>query len=147
MTDNIRSRTWFCVAVAYFVCAVTLGIVMGASGDHALIPVHAHLNLLGWVTMTLFGLIGMAYPAISEGRLAAVQFWLYNVSLPVMLGALSARLKGMAAIEPLVGLSSMAVGLSVLLFAWLVLTRLAGQVGGATASDRNAIKTREWRTS
>ena len=80
MTDNTRSRTWFCVAVAYFVCAVTLGIVMGASGDHTLMPVHAHLNLLGWVTMALFGLIGLA---------------------------------------------SMGVGISALLFAWLVLTRVA----------------------
>ncbi len=125
MTDNTRSRTWFCVAVAYFVCAVTLGIVMGASGDHTLMPVHAHLNLLGWVTMSLFGLLGLAYPAITEGRLASTQFWLYNLSVPVMLVALSARLKGMAAIEPVIGVASIGVGISALLFAWLVLTRVA----------------------
>jgi len=125
MTDNTRSRTWFCVAVAYFVCAVTLGIVMGASGDHTLMPVHAHLNLLGWVTMSLFGLLGLAYPAITEGRLASAQFWLYNLSVPVMLVALSARLKGMAAIEPVIGVASIGVGISALLFAWLVLTRVA----------------------
>lgn len=143
MTDNTRSRTWFCVAVAYFVCAVTLGIVMGASGDHTLMPVHAHLNLLGWVSMAVFGLIGLAYPAITEGRLAATQFWLYNLSVPVMLLALSARLKGMAAIEPLIGLALMGVGASVLLFAWLVLTRVAVQPVAA----KQVIKAAEMRAS
>lgn len=35
---------------------MTLGIVMGISQDFALAPAHAHLNLLGWVTMALYGL-------------------------------------------------------------------------------------------
>lgn len=124
MTDNARSRAWFRVAVVYFAAAVALGIVMGASGDHTLTAVHAHLNLLGWVTMTLFALIGMAHPAITEGRLATTQFWLHNTGVPVMLGALAMRLKGNEAAEPVIGLASIVVGAGVALFAWLVLTRV-----------------------
>jgi nitric oxide reductase large subunit len=124
MTDNARSRAWFRIAVVYFAVAVTLGIMMGGSHDHTLTPVHAHLNLLGWVTMTLFALISMAHPAITKGPLATAQFWLHNIGVPVMLGALALRLKGYAEVEPVIGLASVAVGVSVGLFAWLVLTRL-----------------------
>jgi hypothetical protein len=127
MTDNTRSRAWFRVAIVYFVVAVALGIVMGASGDHTLIAVHAHLNLLGWVAMTLFALIGMAHPAITEGPIATAQFWLHNIGVPVMLGALALRLKGYTAVEPVIGLASIVVGIGVLLFAWLVLTRIGAQ--------------------
>lgn len=35
---------------------------------------HAHINLVGWASMTLFGLIYRAYPALAESRLAAVHF-------------------------------------------------------------------------
>src|SRR5215831_11560620 len=119
MADNDRSRAWLRLAVVYFVIAVALGIVMGASGDHTLLAVHAHLNLLGWVTMALFGLIGLAYPAITEGSLATWQFWLHNTGVPVMLAALAARLKGVEAVEPVVGIASVVIGVSVALFAWL----------------------------
>jgi hypothetical protein len=41
------------------VCAtigMCLGIWMGVSGDHTLGPTHAHLNVIGWLTMAVFGL-------------------------------------------------------------------------------------------
>jgi len=140
MTDNARSRAWFRVAVIYFVIAVALGIVMGASGDHTLMAVHAHINLLGWVTMALFGLIGLAYPAITEGRVADFQFWLHNTGVPVMLVALTARLKGVDAAEPLIGIASIVVGIGVVLFAWLVLTRISARpvAAGRTRVSQNA---------
>lgn len=124
MHTNDRSRTWFRLAALHFAGGVALGVVMGASGDHSLFPVHAHLNLLGWVSMALFGLIGTLHPSINEGRCATAQFWMHNVGVPVMLGALALRIRGVAAAEPLVGLASIVVGGSVLLFAWLVFTRI-----------------------
>jgi hypothetical protein len=138
MTHNARSRAWFRVAIVYFVVAVALGIVMGASGDHTLTAVHAHLNLLGWVTMTLFALIGMAHPAITEGPVATAQFWLHNIGVPVMLGALALRLKGYTAAEPVIGLASVVVGVGVVLFAWLVLTRIGAQPAAGTSRGAGA---------
>lgn len=137
MTDNACSRAWFRLAVVYFAAGVALGVAMGASGDHRLMPVHAHVNLLGWVSMSLFGLLGMARPALTEGRLARWQFWLYNLGLPVMLLALAGTLLGQAALGPLIGIASAVVGLAVLLFAGLVLTRL-GAVDSAAAVRRAA---------
>ncbi|QNK02255.1 hypothetical protein [Dyella telluris] len=138
MTDNTRSRAWFCMAVIYFVVAVALGLVMGGSGDHSLMAVHAHLNLLGWVSMSLFGLIGMAYPAITQGRMASWQFWLHNIGTPVMLGALAAQIKGVAGVDPLLGIASALVGLAAALFAWLVITRISMQRVTASAVQRRA---------
>ena len=126
MNEATRSATWLRIAVVYFVIGVVLGIVMGASGDHSLRPVHAHVNLLGWVSMTLFGLIGHVYPAIAQGRLAAFQFWLYNISVPTLLLMLVALIRGNAALEPLLAIGSMVTGLAVLLFAYLVFTRVKG---------------------
>jgi len=136
MTDNPRSRTWFRVAVVYFVVAVALGVVMGASGDHSLLAVHAHLNLLGWVSMSLFGLLGLAYPAITEGRIATWQFWLHNTGLPVAMIALAAQLKGVSGLEPVLGIASVVIGIAVALFAWLVLTRITVQRVPITAAQR-----------
>ncbi|KEX91664.1 hypothetical protein D3C76_728950 [compost metagenome] len=139
MNHTPRSRTWFRLAALYFAIGVMLGVTMGASGDHSLFAVHAHINLLGWVSMALFGVIGALHPSMTEGRAAAVQFWTYNLGVPVMLGALTLRLKGFASIEPLIGVASILIGVSVLLFAWLVFSRIgvvAGYLSRTTGESR-----------
>lgn len=124
MTAPARARAWVRVATAYFAAAVALGLWMGVSGDHRLLTVHAHLNLLGWVSMALFGLLGVAFPSLVQGRLAGAQFWLHQLGTPVMLVALSLRLTGHEAAEPWVGAGSVMVVAAVALFAWQVLRRL-----------------------
>lgn len=58
------------LAVIYVLLGVTLGIVMAASHNFTFRPVHAHLNLLGWASMALFGLWYRSAPAAAETRLA-----------------------------------------------------------------------------
>jgi len=53
---------------------VTLGIVMGIRHDFALAPVHAHINLVGWASLSLFGIVYKLYPELARSRLAAVHF-------------------------------------------------------------------------
>ena len=36
-------------------------------------PAHAHLNLTGWVTLALYGLIHRTYPDLGTARLAPIQ--------------------------------------------------------------------------
>ncbi|MHC8358632.1 hypothetical protein ACYZTL_26330 [Pseudomonas sp. LB3P81] len=138
MNHNPRSRTWFRLAALYFASGVILGVAMGASGDHSLFAVHAHVNLLGWVSMALFGIIGTAHPSITEGRVATAQFWTYNVGVPVMLGALTLRLRGFPSVEPLIAVASIFIGCSVLLFAWLVFSRIGVTAEGLSSATRES---------
>lgn len=80
---------FFKISVVYFVIAIILGIYMGIIDNFDLSPVHAHLNLLGWVSMALFGTIYHFYPAAAETKLATTHFWLHNLGLPVFQGALA----------------------------------------------------------
>ncbi|MBB4195402.1 hypothetical protein GGE45_006312 [Rhizobium aethiopicum] len=47
---------FFLAAVACVTCGMGWGIQMAISEDHMLAPAHAHLNLVGWTTLALFGL-------------------------------------------------------------------------------------------
>jgi hypothetical protein len=58
------------LAVVCLIGGVTLGIGMGAAHNFQFTPVHAHLNLLGWTSLALFGLIYKAYPALKNSWLA-----------------------------------------------------------------------------
>ena len=53
---------------------VSLGIAMGIAHDFLYAPVHAHLNLVGWVSLALFGLTYRAYPALASSWIAPVHF-------------------------------------------------------------------------
>lgn len=122
-----RSLTWLRLSVVYFFVAVALGIWMGASGNHMLLPVHAHLNLLGWVSMAIFWMVGQSFPDTQAGPFARIHFWLYNLGVPLMLGSLTLRIQGREGLEPLIGVASVAIGISVLVFAGLVMAKAAPQ--------------------
>lgn len=105
------------LAVLYALIGVTLGIVMAAKHDFTFMPVHAHLNLLGWVSMALFGLWYRSAPAAGETRLAKVHFWLHNGALPVQMITLAMFMQGNASVEPVLGLASVAIGIGFVCFA------------------------------
>lgn len=115
-SDTLASR-WVSTALVYFVGAIALGIVMAASHDFRLKGLHVHLNLLGWVSMALFGVLLRLFPQLAASRLVTLHFWIYQVALPSMMAGLAGVLLGHPAFEPLVAAASIAVGLAVLLFA------------------------------
>ena len=72
----------FLMATLSALVGMGLGIDMGISQDFTLAPAHAHLNLLGWVTMAIYGLYHRGV-----GRTGGVAGW-----LQVSSGALGAVL-------------------------------------------------------
>jgi hypothetical protein len=104
------------LGVLYLAAGICMGLVMGATHQFTLAPVHAHLNLLGFATLTLAGLVYKAYPAAADTRLAKAHFWLHNLGLPPFMLALALMLRGDESMEPVVGILSMVVGTAVLLF-------------------------------
>jgi hypothetical protein len=111
---------WVLAALLYFVAAVALGIAMAASHDMRLKGLHVHLNLLGWVSMALSGVIYRLFPRAAASRLATLHFWLYQLALPVMMAGLAGLLLGQLQFEPLVAAGSALVGVAVMLFALAV---------------------------
>jgi hypothetical protein len=114
------SQRWFLAAITYFVIGIGFGVYMGASGNHALFTVHAHINLLGWASMGLTGLLYRSFPAAAQTRLAAWHFWLYQLAVPVMLLAVAAIYSGHKNADPVAGIASVVVFVSVLLFWWAI---------------------------
>lgn len=123
MNGNIGLK-WIKMAAIYLVVGVSLGIHMGKSHEFLLAPVHAHINLLGWATMALMGILHHLFPGQLVNKLAQVQFWLHQVGTPILLVALAMMLTGNAAMEPVVGMASIVVGASVLVFLVNVLRNL-----------------------
>ena len=121
------SRRWFLCAVTYLVIGVGLGVFMGASGNHSLFPAHAHINLLGWASMALTGLLYRSFPAAAQTALAAWHFRLYQSAVPVLLLAVVAIYSGYPKVEPVAGAASVVVFISVLLFWWAIFSSRDGK--------------------
>ena len=62
------------LAAIMLTAGVTLGVVMGIRHDFSLAPVHAHVNLVGWTSLALFGIVYKLYPEMARSRLAALHF-------------------------------------------------------------------------
>jgi hypothetical protein len=90
---------------------------MGVRQDFAMAPVHAHINLLGWASLALAGVIYQLYPAAAATRLAQVHFWLHNLGLPVFMVALALLLSGNEAFGPVVGIAASVTLAGLIVFA------------------------------
>jgi hypothetical protein len=53
---------------------VGMGIYMGIAHDFSLAPVHAHMNLVGWASLALFGITYKLYPQLQERWPARLHF-------------------------------------------------------------------------
>src|SRR4051812_23240729 len=49
------SAAFFMTGALFLIMGMCWGIAMAVSQNFALAPAHAHLNLLGWVTMSIYG--------------------------------------------------------------------------------------------
>jgi putative Mn2+ efflux pump MntP len=113
----------FRAAVLIVLVGMIWGIVMAISQDHSTFPAHAHLNLLGWVSLFLFGIYYHLHPALDSTRLAFVQVWIWIVSTIVLAIGVGLLHSGRSVGEPIAGVSSTAVLADMLLFGWLVFRR------------------------
>ncbi|HEY5798963.1 MAG TPA: hypothetical protein VIT92_02015 [Burkholderiaceae bacterium] len=108
---------WLQLSVVYLIVGVGMGIAMGASHDFTLRPVHAHINLLGWATMALAGLVYTLFPAAAASKLARLHFWLHNISLPLFMLMLGLVVQGNLAVVPVLVIAQFLAAASVLVFA------------------------------
>jgi cbb3-type cytochrome oxidase subunit 1 len=108
------------LAVLAALTGMALGIGMAVTQNFQFQSVHAHVNLLGWVSMMLYGLFYRAVPKGAEGRLPAVHFWLTAVSFVAMAALLALEKGGVEAVGPVLGIAAAGMWISMALFAVIV---------------------------
>ena len=82
------------IGIVYLVAGMALGIVMGIRQDFQLAPVHAHINLVGFVSHCVFGLVHRAWPALRAGTVANVQFWVFVLGTPLFIVGIAISILG-----------------------------------------------------
>jgi hypothetical protein len=88
---NGVSRFCYAFASVASCCGISLGMFMGIAHDFTLVPVHAHINLIGWVSMFMFGVYFRQHPQ-RAGRLAKIQVALVSLGLVASFGSLAITL-------------------------------------------------------
>ena len=116
---------WFIgLATLFAIFGMCWGVQMSITQDYQLAPAHAHNNLIGFVTMTIYGVYYRLVPVAASRRLATVHFWV------ALIGALTFGLGIALAIlsitEIVVQVSTLFVLGSMIIFSWTVWTNRAG---------------------
>src|SRR5512137_2600250 len=84
-------RRFIIMSIVYLGVAAIVGIAMlGSEKAMALKFVHSHLNMLGWVSMMIYGVGYHILPRfmgrqLYSTKLGEAQFWMANIGLVVML--------------------------------------------------------------
>ncbi|ALA19051.1 MULTISPECIES: hypothetical protein [Chelatococcus] len=123
-------RLFLRTAVIAALAGLGLGIFMGASHDHTFRTVHAHINLVGWVSLFLFGLFYALIGTVSA-RLAKIHYGLATGGLVLFAVGLPGIALGLPWGEPVAILASFATLFSMALFAYVVFT--AGEAANPAA--------------
>ncbi len=98
------AQLYFKTAILFLIVGIGMGLNMAISQDHSVIGAHAHCNLLGWVTMAIFGGYHALNPRKAERRLAMIQYYVYTAGVVLMVPSLYLMLLGNAAMEPIVAI-------------------------------------------
>ena len=114
------AHLFFKTAIIFFIVGIAMGLQMSISGVHDVIGAHAHTNLLGWVSMAIFGIYYALNPQKAESRSARIHYAGYTLGVAIMVPSLYLLLKGYAGAEPFVAVSSLLVAAAVVLFAFIL---------------------------
>lgn len=110
---------FFATAVLAVTGGMVWGIVMAATHDHTLAGAHAHLNLVGWATMALFGVYYALTPQAAQGVMPKLHYALALSGLltlvPGIAFAITGNGEGLATIGSFLTLGSMLVFLATVL--------------------------------
>jgi cbb3-type cytochrome oxidase subunit 1 len=110
-------------SVIFALAGMGYGMYMAASDNHLLAGAHAHNNLLGWVTMALYGLYYKSVPTAVTG-LATAHFWVALVANLIFPLGIALAILGTTPLLAAIG-GSLEL-LAMLIFAYTVFRHRAG---------------------
>jgi len=121
------SSICFPAAVLLVLVGMLWGIEMAISQDHSAMPAHAHLNLLGWVSLFLFGIFYHLHPEIDVSGIARAQVYIWIAGTIVLTIGVGLVHTGHDAGDPIAAVGSLIVLLGMLMFGWIVVRRQKGK--------------------
>ena len=114
------SNNFLRLGVLSALVGMSLGVWMGANQDFVLRPVHAHINLLGFASMMLFGLFYRSFPAAGRGWLPMAHFGLSVLGFLILMPSLTLLILEKPLFMPAMIASEIMLVLSMLLFVIIV---------------------------
>lgn len=114
--SNVHIR-FLKISVLYLIAGMVLGLAMGLSGNHQFFPAHAHINLIGWVSFALYGLIYRQFPATASTPLVRWHFWVSNIGALLLVVGIAGINAGYGGFIPLAGTGSVATLAGAIIFA------------------------------
>lgn len=123
---------WFFATGAVFaLLGMAWGIQMSATQDHTLSPAHGHLNLVGFVAMSVFGAYYALTPAAARSGIARAHFGVSLLAVIVMVPGIALAIAEQG--EALAKGGSVLALLSMAMFAYVVLRHGVGPATEAAA--------------
>jgi hypothetical protein len=114
------SNLCFKAAMLLLLVGMLWGLQMAVVDNHSAYPAHAHLNLLGFVALFLFGIFYRLNPKIEASRLAILQVWIWIVGTIVMSIGVGLVHTGHKIGDPFAAIGSLTVFADAVLFTLLV---------------------------
>jgi len=116
----MASTLSFRAAVTFVVIGMCWGLFMAASGDHSTVAGHAHLNLLGWVSLFLFGVFYHLHPTLNGSKLARTQVGIWIVAVAILAVGVGMIPSGSEIAEPMAKAGSVLALADMIFFGYLV---------------------------
>ena len=85
---------FFAVGAVAALCGMVWGIQMAATQDHLLSPAHGHLNLIGFVVMSVFGAYYALVPKAAASTLAKIHYALGVVTVVILVPGIVLAING-----------------------------------------------------
>ncbi len=121
---RILPTLFFATAAIFALCGMIWGIQMSASHDHTLSPAHGHLNLIGFVAMSVFGTYYALSPGAQATRLAVLHYVLTTATVLVLIPGIVLAITDRG--ETIAQIGSFLAVLSMALFVLVVLRHRVG---------------------
>lgn len=121
------ANTFLRFGVLSLIVGVGLGMWMGANEEFTLRPVHAHINLIGWASMMIFGFFYRLFPHAASGWLPKAQLGLSIIGFIAMMSGLAAMLMGNTSLLPALMAGELMTALSILIFAFILFRSTGGR--------------------
>jgi hypothetical protein len=102
--------TYVVIGALWLLIGMIVGVVMGASHNFQFMPLHAHMNLVGFACHSIFGLVYRQWPSMKASGLASLQFWMFVLATPITLVGLYFTLSGGPVLPTIIGSIGLLLG-------------------------------------